>query len=342
MARSSPLPSGKVPGEILTRFLRGRAPGESEVVGPGVGLDGAVLDLGGHGDRRDGRFLVAASDPITFTADDIGWYAVHVNANDVACMGASPAWFLADVLLAEGTDEEEARKIFEQIDEACGEVGAALVGGHTEVAPGFERTVVVGTMLGVTDRWLAAAGARPGDALLLTKGIALEGTAILGRSAGEEIRGKVDDDVLARARRLLRDPGLSVVPDARTALAAGDVRALHDPTEGGLSGGVHELCEASGTGARIELDAVPVLDETRILAEALGFDPLGLIASGGLLVAAPEHEAATILDALRAAEIRAVRIGSLVEPEEGVVAVDAGGGAAPLERFESDELTRIL
>lgn len=351
------LPPGKLPAPVLRALLEGRTPAEGEVVGPGIGRDGAVLRLSGSaGDGRPGDaasrdgtpgdgedlFLVAAADPITFTADRIGWYAVHVNANDVACMGANPAWFLATVLLPEGATDEEAAGIVADIRAACAEVGAGLVGGHTEVTPGLDRPLVAGTMLGTTRRWVSAEGARAGDALLLTTGIAVEGTAILAADAADRLAGKVDEAVLERARGFLRDPGLSVVSAARTALAAGTVHALHDPTEGGLSAGIHELCEAAGTGAVIELEAVPVLEETRRIAAALELDPMGLLASGALLVAAPESAAAPILAALDAEGIRAARIGRLTHPSEGVLATDLAGRTAPFPTTDGDELARVL
>lgn len=337
MAEPTPLPHGKVPQELLARLLAGRTPAPEEIVGPGIGLDAAVLEMEGGE-----RFLVAASDPITFTAEEIGWYAVHVNANDVACMGARPAWFVATLLLPEGTGEGEVKEILGQIDEACAGIGAALVGGHTEVTGGLDRPVVAGTMLGLTDRWLSAGGAEPGDALLLTKGAAVEGTAILARDLTDRLVGRVDPGVLERARGFLRDPGLSVVRDAAVALQAGSVHALHDPTEGGVATGIRELCEASGTGARIDVGAIPVLDETRTIADALGLDPLGLIASGALLVAVPADEGEAIVDALRHQGIPGARIGTVTEEGEGITAVDAAGETAPLQRFEADELTRVL
>ena len=348
-----PLPVGKLDPETLERLLaraRQTAPpgAHSElVVGPGIGLDAAVLDLrasAGFGEEAEGEappFLVAASDPITFAAEEIGWYAVHVNANDVACMGALPRWFMATILLPRGAGEEEAEAIFHQVHRGCQEVGASLIGGHTEVTPGIGRPILMGTMLGVTTRWISAAGARPGDALLLTKGVAIEGTAILAREARDRLTGKVKDAVLERARRFLHDPGISVVPEARVAREAGSVHALHDPTEGGVAGGIHELCEASGTGARIQLDAIPVFPETRELAAPFGIDPLGLIASGALLMATPPEDAEQILRALDDAGIHAVRIGTVEEEDAGVMAV-TGGSERPLPRFASDELSRAF
>lgn len=321
----------------------GQAGGLSDsgiVVGPGIGLDGAVLDVRVP-ESGSPPFLVAASDPITFAAEEIGWYAVHVNANDVACMGALPRWFVVTVLLPDGTEEGDVTAIFDQIRQGCDQVGATLVGGHTEIAPDIGRPILMGTMLGVTTRWISGAGARPGDDLLLTKGIAIEGTAILAREKAGGLEGKVAENVLNRARDFLHDPGISVVPEARLAMEAGTVHAFHDPTEGGLAGGIRELCQASGTGARIDLDSIHVFDETRALAALFDIDPLGLIASGALLIAAPSDEAGPILGALDEAGIDATRIGTIVEDDAGVTGVRKGE-ERPLSRFPADELGKAL
>jgi len=352
-----PLDPGKLSPDILERLL---APAEEAahgslspgiIVGPGMGLDGAVLDLripvdpeGGEEGGEEGAppsFLVAASDPITFAAEEIGWYAVHVNANDVVCMGALPRWFVATILLPEGAREEDAAGVFQEIHRGCRQVGATLVGGHTEVTPGLHRPILVGTMLGVTNRWISAAGARPGDTLLLTKGAGIEGTSILAREARDRLAGKVEDHVVDRARDFLHDPGISVVPEAGILREVGTVHAFHDPTEGGVAGGIHELCQASGTGARIRLEAIPVFQETRKLAAVFDIDPMGLMGSGALLVAAPPEDARAMVEALRSESIPAVPIGTVEEEEVGVVAVE-NGEEQPLRRFVSDELTRVL
>jgi hydrogenase expression/formation protein HypE len=336
------LPPGKVPARLLQRFLAGRPACEGEVVGPGIGLDGAVLRIPGSASETGGSYLVAASDPITFTATRIGWYVVHVNANDVACMGARPTWFLATLLLPEGATEALVSEILHDIQEACDEVGASLVGGHTEITPDLARPMVAGTMLGVTHGWVSAEGAEPGDALLLTKGIAVEGTAILATDAKDRLAGIVPAEALERARSYLREPGISVVADAFAALGSGKVHALHDPTEGGLSTGIHELCQAGGTGAVVELESIPILRETLLITQALELDPLGLLASGALLIAAPESEVEPILAALEEEGIPGTRIGRCTEQSEGVVAMDRDGRTAPLTTFSADELTRVL
>jgi hydrogenase maturation factor len=140
------------------------------VLGPGIGRDAAVIDNGGQ------KLLVAKTDPITFAADLIGWYAVNINANDIACMGARPAWLMTTVLLPESSTPELAENIFDQVLDACAALGIELVGGHTEITYRLDRPIVVAALLGEVERerLVRPEGARPGDALILTKGIAMK------------------------------------------------------------------------------------------------------------------------------------------------------------------------
>src|SRR5262245_43881312 len=233
------LPVGKLRAELLERlFKQYVSAGERVVLGPRVGEDAAVIDIGD-------RYLVATTDPITFATDEAGWYALHVNANDLAVRGARPLWFLATVLLPEGaTSEARAEALFEELGAACAELDIALVGGHTEVTAGLPRVVISGTMLGevAKDRLVTTGGARAGDVVLLTKGVPLEGAAILARERGDEARRRgVPADVVERARGYLRRPGISVVPEARLACGVARVHAMHDPTEGGVATACWEL-----------------------------------------------------------------------------------------------------
>ncbi|HLB45482.1 MAG TPA: AIR synthase related protein, partial [Anaerolineales bacterium] len=198
MELSSTLPLGKIPSELLARLLargEGATAHPRVIVGPGIGLDCAVLDFGD-------RYLVAKSDPITFAADEIGWYAVQVNANDIACSGAQPQFFLATLLLPETTGNADlAGRIFMQITAACRALGATLVGGHTEITFGIDRPIVVGTMLGEVekDKLVTAAGAQVGDAVLLTKGYPIEAVSIIAREVSAA-RTQFDSAFLERCR----------------------------------------------------------------------------------------------------------------------------------------------
>ena len=330
-------PLGKLPTGHLARLLARHAPSDPRVIlGPGIGRDAAVISFGD-------RYLVAKTDPITFASDAIGWYAVHVNANDVACTGATARWFLATLLLPEGqAAPRRVDTIFDQITGACAELGIELVGGHTEITYGLDRPVVLGCMLGevTPERLVRPDGARPGDALLLTKGIAVEGTAIIAREKAGHLAG-VDGALLQRCRGFLYDPGISVVRDAAVATAAGAVHAMHDPTEGGLATGLWELGQAAGVGLEVDEAAIPLLPETRALCARLGLDPLGLISSGALLLAVAAGDTAAILAALERAGIAAAHIGRVVERERGIVLRNATG-ERPLPCFGRDEITRLF
>ncbi len=328
-------PLGKLPAEHLARLLTHYAPSDERVVlGPGIGRDAAVISFGD-------RYLVAKTDPITFASHEIGWYAVHINANDVACTGATARWFLATLLLPEArTDAALVDAIFDQIAATCRQLDVALVGGHTEITHGIDRPIVVGCMLGevAPGRLVRPDGARPGDALLLTKGIAVEGTAIIARE-GSGLVG-LDRIFLERCSEFLYDPGISVARGAAVATTAGEVHAMHDPTEGGLATGLWELAKAAKVGLEVDEDAIPIFPETQMLCAQLGLDPLGLIASGALLLAVAPRKTAAILTALEEAGIAATRIGRVVEQERGVVLRDKTG-ERPLPRFERDEIARL-
>jgi hydrogenase maturation factor len=328
---------GKLPPELLRELLERYARPDSRVlIGPGVGRDAAVIDFGD-------RLLVAKTDPITFAADQIGWYAVHVNANDVATTGARPRWFLATVLLPEtGTGEGLARTIFRQMHEACEGLGVSLCGGHTEVTLGIDRPIVAGMMLGEVSRdgLVRADGAKAGDRILLTQGIAIEGTAVLAQEH-PEAAGLLRPDQISACGALLRRPGISVVEAGLTAAGAARVHAMHDPTEGGVATALWEMAEASGVGLRVNREAVPVYPETRRICEAFDLDPLGLLASGALLIAVAPEDAKTVLQALERKGIPGREIGEVLDAGEGVLLLREGCDG-PMPVFPRDEVARAL
>ena len=330
-------PTGKVPPDSLRRivFSRLSAPCGRLLQGPGVGEDAAVLDMGD-------RVLVVASDPITGAVGSVGWLVVHVNANDVASCGARPLWFLCVTLLPEGAGDAALEEIMEQMHAACREVGVSLIGGHTETTPGLDRPILVGFMMGEAPkgRYVTTGGALPGDVLIMTKGAGIEGTAILARDLAAVLRGRVGEEVLSGAESML---GLiSVVPEAMKAVEVGGVHSLHDPTEGGVLNGVWEMAEAAGVGVTIREEAVPVADETRLICDALGIDPLKLLGSGALLIAAEPEKADEIVSALRGIDVEASIIGEIKPLQEGRVLVRRDGGRAAIEAVDQDHLYRVL
>ena len=334
----TPLQAGKLPHRLLAELL-----GELDitdprvVLGPKIGEDAALIDVGD-------RYLVAKTDPVTFAADNLGEYLVQVNANDIAVMGATPRWLMVTLLLPEGSRAEAARAVFDQLRRACAALGVSLIGGHTEITPGIERPLAVGAMLGEAAKEDAVftSGARAGDAVVLTKGYAIEGTAILARESADALRAAgLDDDTIERAARLLFEPGISVVRDAAVARAAARVHAMHDPTEGGLATALRETCEAAQVGVVVDGAALPLLPECEAVCAALSLDPLGLIASGALLAAVAPGEAAPLVTALEREGVPARVIGRFTDRAEGL-RLRTPEGERDLPAFDRDELARFL
>jgi hydrogenase maturation factor len=329
---------GKLPAGFLASLLAQYGGSDPRlVVSPGVGLDAAVLDLGD-------QLLVVKSDPITFATDEIGWYAVHVNANDVACMGATPHWFLATILLPDGTSPALVERIFQQIHGACESLGVALVGGHTEITHGLDRPIVAGTMLGTTtrERLVTPEHARPGDLLIVAKGYPIEGAALIAHERADDLRllGWPDEEI-EKARRFLYEPGISVVQAAQLAAEVVPLHGMHDPTEGGLATGLREMAHAAGLGFEIYSEALPLLPLAARLCEAFGLDPLGTIASGALCLAiAPEH-GDTLLATFEAAGIPSAIVGRMLEAGQGEWLVTEGQ-RSPFPTFAVDEITKLF
>jgi len=303
-----PYPVGKIPAHDLEVILNRLPPSTHDrlLIGPGIGMDCAILDLGE-------TLLAVKTDPITFATENIGLYSVHVNANDIATTGAVPRWFMATILLPEGnTDRAMVEKIFDQICDACQTLGITLAGGHTEITAGLKRPIVAGTMLGEVTRGdlITPTGIKPGDRILLTKGVPIEAASIL---ACEFPPGaSLPANVLAAARNYLHDPGISVVQDARCACETGGVTAMHDPTEGGIITGLIELSIASQIALHIRRNAIPILPEAAMICRAAGVNPLEAIASGALLIAAEPGRVSSIRSNLAQCGIPAVEIGTAV------------------------------
>jgi hydrogenase expression/formation protein HypE len=331
------LPTGKLSPDLLAECLAlCPTSGPGVLLGPGAGEDAAVIDPGPG-------VVVAKTDPVTFATDRLGWYAVHVAANDVATRGADPQWLLLTLLLPEGSvTRDDALAVFRQVGEACREVDATLVGGHTEVTCGLARPLACASLLGMAPvgSWLRSSDARAGDAVLLVGGCAIEGTALLAREFAPRLRASgVEESTLSRAAAFLDDPGISVLAPARLVRGLPGVRAMHDPTEGGVLCGLSEVAAAAGCSVRFRPEHVRIADETRLLCSCLGLDPLRLIASGALLVACDAGAAGSVRSTLARGGFTATEVGRLVVGPPEVVD-DATG--QPYKASTRDELARLL
>jgi HAD superfamily hydrolase (TIGR01509 family) len=332
-----PLPQGKLPVDVLARFLRGIDTADPAIlVGAALGEDIAALDIAGD------EVLVVHSDPITLTTADLGRAAVTVNANDIATSGAEPRWLLTTALLPTGTTAAEALHLLGDLTAACRDQGIASIGGHTEITSAVTQPVVSCTVLGVLRRadLRDKRGAREGDRVIFTKALAVEGTALLASERGDRLLELgMDAAELARCRDL--GELLSVVPEARIAAGFAGVRAMHDVTEGGLATALAELGVAGGHEIDVDRDVIPMYAETEHLCALLGAEPLGLIGSGSLLICCAPQEAGALRDALGYAGIAATDIGAVGRPGAGVNA-RASGRPAPWPVFAVDEAARLL
>ena len=339
--RHRPLAIGKLPSRHLSRLLdqmkTGAAGADGVVIGPRVGEDIAAVQPGAD------EVVVLKTDPITFATEEVGRYAVHVGANDLACSGTRPRWFLGSVLFPPGTTPFDLDRVFEQIKAACSELGAVVVGGHTEITEAVSQTVVTGTIAGSVgrDALIDKRSIRAGDAVVMTKSAGLEGTAILCSELRECLRDEgLSGRELERGASLVEQ--LSVVPDALLAARVPGVHGMHDVTEGGVLTALEELGAAGDVSLELRLEDIPIDPVTSAVCEALGLDPLGLIGSGSLLIAVEEPSREAVLAQLESHGVPAACIGRLIEGDPGEVRGLRNGEAVTLPRFEVDEIARLF
>ena len=331
------LPPGKIPIDILEEvvFKNLGAQRKDVVIGPTAGIDGAVLDAGN-------KSLIVSMDPITGAVERIGWLAVNVNANDIATFGVEPIFLFSCIMLPEKAEKKTVEVICSQMDAAAKDLGIAIVGGHCESTPGLTNPIVVGCVMGLTERgnYVTAAGAKTGDNLILTKSAGIEGTAILASDREEQLRKIMNPTMLNDAKNFYSQ--ISVVKDALTAYRTGGVHAMHDPTEGGVAGGIHEIANASKLGVKIFEERIVIEPETAKICRYFEVDPLQLIGSGALLISAEAQRTHEIIDNLRQERIYAAVIGEFVDNVNKRLLIKKDGSAQDLPRPESDHLWRAL
>ncbi|MHC1563784.1 MAG: AIR synthase family protein [Candidatus Hecatellaceae archaeon] len=331
------LPAGKVPQEILqkTVFKFLGAEREDVILGPALGEDAAIVKAGG-------KLLALSCDPVSGAVRRVGWIAAHVACNDVATRGVKPQWLSTVILLPEGSTSKLLTEISRQIDEASSQLGVAVVGGHSETAPGISHPIVVGFASGVVrgGKYVRTGGAKPGAKLLMSKAAGLEGTAILASDFERLVAGSLGWKATREAQKFYLE--ISVVREALAAFRAGGVQAMHDPTEGGLAGGLHELAEASGVGFRIWEEQVAFRSETLEVCRLFSINPLALISSGCLLLAVEEEAAERVLKAVRRVGVEVCLVGETLEDPSRRIIIDRHGRTKKLPKPSQDELWKAL
>jgi hydrogenase expression/formation protein HypE len=332
-----PLPQGKLPNGLLDRFLDHLIIEDPALlIAPGVGEDTAATDI-----SKD-DVLVLKSDPITFATDAVGQYAVLVNANDIATSGATPRWFMTTLLFPPGTTGSSIWLTMEELNRISSKYAITLCGGHTEITDAVTRPVVIGSLVGTVARkdLIDKSSMQPGDKVLMTKAVAVEGTAIIAREFEGRLKSLNVSDAQIRSCRQLLDQ-VSIMEEAKLAVHIGGVSAMHDVTEGGLATALYELSAAGGYGIRIDMDAIPVFPETEHICGLLDISPFGLIGSGTLLICCRAEKWEKMMEALLNEGIRVSCIGEVLDQPAGIHAHDKKGPQT-WPTFEVDEITRLF
>ena len=332
-----PLQGGKLPNDLLEDFLSQLDfQDPSVVIWPGVGEDTAAVSVA-HED-----IITLKSDPITFVTDALGYYAVIINANDIATSGAIPRWFLATLLFPPRTVPDTIRTVMADLDTACRQWGITLCGGHTEISDAVTRPVVTGMLVGTTSKSKLVDKRRikTGDQIFLTKKVAVEGTAIVAQEFNTKLRELGLSATEIERMQHFREH-ISILAEAGIAGRTQGVSAMHDVTEGGLATAVAELSIAGGHRLWIDMQAIPIFPETVKIGRLFDIDPMGLIGSGSLLICCREDASQKLVQRIQNAGIEINRIGRVLNPGRGIDGV-RDNQSIEWPHFDADELTRLF
>jgi hydrogenase expression/formation protein HypE len=314
---------GKITPEFFQRVIYPSlgAKRNEVLVGPAVGVDNGVVNVGG------GQVLIATTDPLSYIPElgvkDSAWLSIHSIASDIATSGFRPQYAIFDFNLPASLAYQDFESYWNALSQECKNLGIAIVGGHTGRFEGIDSTIIgAGTMfsLGSSRAFLTTAGAAKGHVVIVTKGAAIETTAVLSRVFPNKIRQEIGEDLLRSAQAYFSK--ISVVDDAFTAtrigLKQGGVSAMHDATEGGVLSGLYELATASSLGMTIDVEKIPISRETKEICKLFEIDPYASLSGGTLVFSCNESRANDALTLFHEKGTEAAIVGQLVEPDEGV------------------------
>lgn len=326
---------GKINREILEKSILPFTASDDEdiILGPRVGEDAAIVE-------NKSKYTVVSTDPITTGGREAGWLAVHISANDVAVTGGEPRWFLSTILLPYGFSETDLENITMQMCKAAKEINVSIIGGHTEVVQGIKNAMIIGTCIGTTDRYIKTQGANPGDQIILTKGAGLEGSLILANEYREKITLNMSNEKMLENLEILKN-SISVVPEANYLSQIQGVTSMHDPTEGGVFLGLHEIADSSGNGLQINLSKIYVPEIVKEICDCLVVDPYMLLSSGALLATVNKKKIQEVLDGLNKLNIPTWIIGEILSSPERQM-IDKNNKVQEIPRPVSDEILRFM
>jgi hydrogenase maturation factor len=313
---------GKFPSDLIERIIYSRlgAPKSEILVGPGHGRDNAVIRLGHN------QVLVVTADPLSIIPalglQDSAWLSVHLLASDLVTCGFPPQFMMVNLSLPPHINDEEFEEYWNAFHNECQKLDIAILGGHTGRYVGCDYTIVGGGVmmtLAPENKYLSSDMSKPGDLLIMTKGVAIATTGILARLFPETIEKAYGLSFLKRAQSWFHK--FSVVEDALTAASVGlrdeGVTAMHDVTEGGFLGALYELSEASNIGLEIELSNVIVPEEAKLVCNLFNLDPYSTLSEGTLIISVKPKKAQDVLRALKLKGIKCEVIGKVTDLRDG-------------------------
>ncbi|WP_167957088.1 AIR synthase family protein [Anaerosporobacter faecicola] len=324
---------GKVPEMVLKRsvFKQIRHRRNEVLVGPGVGLDCSVFEVGPD------EAVVLSTDPITSTADHIGDLAIHITANDIAASGAEMIGVMLTIIMPERGKESELRQMMQRIEACCASLNIEVMGGHSEVSRAVNQTIVTVTGVGkITKTKLSnPKQMKEGQEIVLTKWAGLEGTAILANEKKEELCTRYTTNFIEEACTFL--DYISIVKEATIARKHNAVM-MHDVTEGGIFGALWEVGAAGNVGIEVDLNKIPMKQETVEICEYYDLNPYMLISSGSLLIVT--DRANELVEHLEKEKIKATVIGRVTSGTDRIAWNDYE--KRYLEPPKVDELYKVL
>jgi hydrogenase expression/formation protein HypE len=311
--------TGKATPELFERVILRRlgASDPDVLTPPRHGVDIGVVRV------ADGVAMALTTDPVfvvpAYGWERAAWFAVHILASDASTSGLPLRWMAVDLNLPPEITDDELTQLWDAFHRACEDLGVAIVTGHTARYDGCAWPMVGGATclaLGPADAYVTPEMARPGDRVVVTKGAAIEATALFAATFPERLAAGVGADTVAAADGLFER--MTVVPEAVIAREFGlrdaGVTSMHDATEGGVLGGLLEVAVASGNGMRVDLESIPLRPEVAVVCEHTGMDPYHAISEGTLIATVVPSRAEAFAAALSDGGIDAAIVGEITEP----------------------------
>ena len=321
------LPLGKLNNKLLIKILNDI---KNEGASPKIGEDSATINI-----RSDNNLLLS-SDPITFDSEDIGEHILDICANDIYAAGGEPKWFLITILIPPKTSYNKFKRVISKVNSRAQSLKVDIIGGHTEVTESVNKIVLSGTIVGrINKNFVPNQIVKGNQSIILGGQAGIEGSKIIVENT------ESNHKIISNLKKSIKNLTISVNNIAKIAISTGKIIKMHDPTEGGISTALHELCEFSDIGCEIIENEIKFVDNFNEACQILNLNPLGVISSGCLLMICKEKDSSEIINKLRSSDIPAIKIGKTTNSKKRNI-IKKDGKKENLERFDQDEIIKIF